>query len=215
MTVTGKRLVIAGLVGISSMALSASTAMAQPGWGPTYYSSTVQEGAQRGFADVIRSKGQYNLDTAQAASTLQDAASKYLDNRMKATDTYFQMRQANAAYRKAEAIPALSSQQLFRLAAEQAPKTLTSSDLDPLTGDITWPLVLQEDIYTDYRTKLQKLFDNRHTGSAPTNVFDIQNVANEALATLKSNISAYPAPEYLKAKKFLESLAFTARVPYL
>ncbi len=134
---------------------------------------------------------------------------------MKATDTYFQMRQANAAYRKAEETPALSSQQLFRLAADQAPKTLAASDLDPLTGDITWPLVLQEDTYTDYRTKLQTLFDHRNSGSAPANVFDIQNVANEALATLKANIGNYPAPEYLKAKKFLESLAFTARAPYL
>ena len=186
------------------------------GWGGGYrHASTAAEGFQRGFADVVRSAGQYNLDTAQAANIGQDTVSKYLDNRMKGTDTYFQMREANRQYRRQLKTPPLSSEQLYRIAAEQAPKTLASSDLDPLTGDIAWPLVLQGDEYEDVRIKLDGLFALRAKEGSASHVFEIQQVANDALAQLKANIKNYPAPEYMKAKRFLESLSFSARAPNL
>ena len=208
------------LLGVSVLFAAAQTASAQryyDGYGSHYgyHASTAAESYQRGFADVVRSAGQYNLDTAQAANIGQATVSKYLDNRAKGTDTYFQMRQANRQYRKQLETPPLSSEQLYRIAREQAPKTLASSDLDPLTGDIAWPLVLQQDEYEDVRTKLEGLFALRATEGSSSHVFEIQQTANEALAQLKANIRNYPAPEYLKAKKFLESLAFSARAPNL
>ena len=186
------------------------------GWGGGYHhASTLAEGAQRGFADVVRSAGQYNLDTAQAQNIQQDSVSKYLDNRLKGTDTYFQMREANRQYRQRLETPPLSSEQLYRIAAEQAPKTLAASDLDPLTGDISWPIVLQGDEYEEARTKLEGLFALRAKEGDSSYVFQIQQVANETLAQLKANIRNYPPPEYLQAKRFLESLAFSARAPNL
>ena len=186
------------------------------GWGGGYHhASTAAEGYQRGFADVVRSAGQYNLDTAQANNINQDTVSKYLDNRAKGTDTYFQMREANRQYRRQLETPPLSSEQLYRIAAEQRPDTLAASDLDPLTGDIAWPLVLQGEEYEEVRTKLEGLFALRAKEGSSSYVFEIQQTANEALAQLKANIRNYPAPEYLKAKKFLEALAFTARAPNL
>ena len=186
------------------------------GWGGGYHhASTAAEGYQRGFADVVRSAGQYNLDTAQAANIGQDTVSKYLDNRAKGTDTYFQMREANRQYRRQLETPPLSSEQLYRIAAEQAPKTLAASDLDPLTGDISWPLVLQGNEYEELRTKLDGLFALRAKQGVSSHVFEIQDVANEGLAQLKANIKDYPPPEYLKAKRFLESLAYSARAPNL
>jgi len=199
----------------SAMMLAASTGYAQFGGFYDYHSSTVQEGAQRGFADVVRSAGEYNLNTAQAASVSQDAVSKYLDNRLQATNTYFEMRQANRQYRREQETPPLSSQQLYRIAAEKAPDKLAASDLDPLTGDISWPLVLQQDEYEEIRTKMEGLFALRAKQGDSEYVFQIQDAANEALAKLKANIRDYPAPEYLKAKRFLESLAYTARAPNL
>lgn len=207
-----------------TLAFSATDAFAQwgaydrgpYGWGGGYHhASTVQEGIQRGFADVVRSAGQYNLDTAAASSIQQDAVSKYLDNRLKGTNTYFEMRRANDQYRRSEQTPPLSSEQLYRIAAEQAPETLASSELDPLTGEISWPLVLQGDEYSDIRNKLEGLFILRAKNGDSQYVFQIQEVANEALTQLKANIRNYPAPEYLKAKRFLESLAYSARAPNL
>ena len=185
------------------------------GGGGYRHASTAAEGAQRGFADVVRSAGEYNLNTAQAASIGQDTVSKYLDNRMKGTSTYFQMRQANDQYRRAEKTPPLSSEQLYRIAAEKAPKELSSSDVDPLTGQIAWPPVLQGDAFADTRTKLEALFVQRAKGGSSDYVFQAQQVAKEALTLLKANIRNYPASEYLQAKRFLERLAFTARAPHL
>jgi hypothetical protein len=199
-----------------ALAFSAA-ASAQWGDGPyvSYHSSTVQEGIQRGFADVVRSAGQYNLDTAQANVVNQQAVSAYLDNRMKGTDTYFQMREANRQYRRQLETPPLSSQQLYRIAAEQAPKALSSSELDPLTGQIAWPLVLQGNEYEEMRTKMEGLFTLRNKTGDSQYVFQIQDEANAALAQLKANIRDYPANEYLQSRKFLESLAFSARAPNL
>src|SRR5262245_16429695 len=49
-------------------------------WGYSYHSSTLEEGVQRGFADVVRSQGMANLYNAQAAGQFESARSQYLDN---------------------------------------------------------------------------------------------------------------------------------------
>ncbi len=63
---------------------------------PVYYhSSTAAEGAARGMADVIRSAGDYNLRTSEAARNVEEARSRNLDNRLKSTQTFFEMRRVN------------------------------------------------------------------------------------------------------------------------
>jgi hypothetical protein len=191
---------------------------AQYGYGDgySYHSSTYAEGVQRGFADVVRSAGEYNLNTSEAAINYTQARSMQLDNRMKATNTYFDMRRVNKQAREEEAGPRLSTEQLYRIAAESAPKRLSSSAVDPLTGGIAWPLVLREDMFTEHRDKLQDLFTERaSSGGAigPENYLEIQQLVQVTLADLKTIINDYPANDYLQAKRFLESLAITARTP--
>src|SRR5687768_6794213 len=73
------------------------------GWGGYHYhSSTEVEGAQRGFADFIRSAGAANLMNSEAASKYEDARKKYLENRLQATQTYFDMRRINAEARRSQ-----------------------------------------------------------------------------------------------------------------
>ncbi|MCA9269559.1 MAG: hypothetical protein KDA41_13855 [Planctomycetales bacterium] len=198
----------------------AATASAQDpywggyGYGGYHHASTVQEGVQRGFADIVRSAGEANLRNSEAAINYEDARSKYFDNRLKGTNTYFEMRQMNKQYRNAERTAPLSSEQLYRIAAESAPKKLRASDLDPLTGDITWPLILQADEFSERREQLDALFLDRASGRASTqNMLDIQRIVQLTMDDLKANIRAYPANEYMQAKKFLESLAFSSRSP--
>ena len=57
-----------------------------------YHASTAAEGYQRGMADIIRSRGQANLMNAQAAGYLEDARAKYLENRYRATEIYYERR---------------------------------------------------------------------------------------------------------------------------
>src|SRR5690242_11792328 len=61
--------------------------------------STAAEGLGRGIGDVVRSQGEYNLNTSQAAINLTQARSQEIDNRMQATQTYFAMRNLNTQQR--------------------------------------------------------------------------------------------------------------------
>ena len=71
-------------------------------WGYSYHASTAEEGIQRGYADVVRSQGMANLLNSQAATQYEEARKSYIENRMQATQTYFEMRRYNTEARKAE-----------------------------------------------------------------------------------------------------------------
>ena len=106
------------------------------GWGRMGgYASTAGQAADYGMAQVIRSQGYANLQNSEAAKNYEDARSKYLDNRLKGTKTYFEMRRYNKEYRQAEEGPRPTSEQLFRLAKDATPKALTPTELDPVTGN--------------------------------------------------------------------------------
>src|SRR5690606_29529356 len=144
----------------------------------------------RGFADIVRSAGEYNLNTSEAAINVEQARSMNLDNHLKYAQTYFEMRQLNRQARAAERPQRLTTEQLFRIAQDQAPNRLTSSDLDPLTGDITWPIVLQDAPFAEYRQTLSALFaDRAREGGTVTisELNEIRRTADEALATLRQN----------------------------
>ena len=94
------------------------------------HASTVQEGAQRGFADVVRSAGYANLKNAQAANINQDTYSKYLDNRLQRTQTYFENRKMNKAYRAELNGPKPTQEQLIRYAQEGVPDRAVALGID-------------------------------------------------------------------------------------
>src|SRR5882724_3784882 len=102
------------------------SAAAYAQWGPSYHSSTLEEGIQRGYADVVRSQGMANLLNSQAATQYEAARKAYMENQMKATQTYFEMRRYNTEARRSERSTPLSMEQYVRLAREQAPEALTA-----------------------------------------------------------------------------------------
>ena len=102
---------LGGLLGLLFLVGAPAPARAQyagvPGGGgdlwyrPTY-SSTYEEGVQRGYADIVRSQGMANLMNSEAAKKYEEARREYLDNRLKATQTYFEMRRVNQEARSRE-----------------------------------------------------------------------------------------------------------------
>jgi hypothetical protein len=176
-------------------------------WG--YHSSTLEEGIQRGYADVVRSQGMANLLNSQAATQFEQARKSYIENQLKATQTYFEMRRYNTEARRAERSTPLSTEQYVRLARDQAPDSLTPTQLDPLTGTIGWPAALRQPQYAAFRTRLDKLLQDRASGYL---VFgEIQKACEEFQAQLKADLPNFSANDYVAAKKFLDSLAFAAR----
>jgi hypothetical protein len=180
------------------------------------HASTAAEGFQRGFADVVRSAGQYNLLTSEAAINYEEARSKHLDNRLKATETYFEMRRINKSYRDSQRKARPSNEQLQRIAAMGRPDRLAPTELDPVSGTINWPLILRDEAYRSLTAKLQDQFAQRaeRSGVIGHEAYQaIQQTVDEGLALLRSNAESYRPNDYLQAKKFLESLATEARYP--
>jgi hypothetical protein len=173
------------------------------------FSSTLEEGVQRGHADVVRSYGMANLLNSQAANQFEQARKAYIENRLRATQTYFEMRRYNEEARRAMRSTPLSMEQYVRLAQVEAPEPLTATQLDPLTGTISWPAPLRSPEYEPLRQRIERLFQDRATGYVVYG--EIQQVVAEFLEKLKLDLEKFPSNDYVLARKFLDSLAWAAR----
>lgn len=178
------------------------------------HASTIAEGYQRGMADVVRSAGAANLMDSEAAKNFEDARSQYLDNVLKSTQTFFEQRKMAKAYRQEERGPPLSREAMYRMARDAAPKRLSAGDYDPVTGELSFPLVLQDAPFDDLRNQLQDLFKTRNEtggGLSLQTYLSIDATAREMQQLLESRIRDYPPSAYLQAREFLRSLSHEAR----
>src|SRR5262245_20214167 len=64
------------------------------GWGDGFgYGGTVDSNFMYGMSDVIRAAGEYNVSTSTAGVNNEEARSRYLDNKKKWAENYWQMRE--------------------------------------------------------------------------------------------------------------------------
>ncbi len=180
------------------------------------YSSTAAEGAAHGLADVVRSAGSYNLDTSRAMVNVEDARKAYIQNRELAQETWFDMRRRNDAYRAEKRGPAPTSEQIFRINAQRAPSRLSDDQIDPVTGELHWPLLLTSAIYDPYRKVIDKGFETRsQQGSFKS--FDKQQDLVKAVdgmyEAFKKRIREYEPQQYVDANRFMEALSYDVRFP--
>ena len=177
---------------------------------PDTYASTPLEGALNGMGNVISSKGSYNLATSQAAINLTQAQNNAIQNHLTAENTYFQMREANAAYRAATAAPRPTEEQIARMARDAAPKPVSPGEVDPVTGMINWPTVLQDDGFAAQRTTLGKLSAKKAAnGSLGLSDETAARKTIEAMfAQLKSQIQEVPPEDYVTSRNFLASMIY-------
>ena len=174
------------------------------GWG------TVAGNAMQGMASVISAQGSANLSNSAAAINMTVAQKQYIQNRQLATDTYFQMRATQRAAVAAERGPPPTMEQLARLASEGVPKPISSSELNPVSGQVSWPELLQDDRFAAERATLEQLVVKKaqygHLGLSDTNQ---AGQAMEAMSTkLAAQIRDVPPQLYVAAKSFLKSLMF-------
>jgi hypothetical protein len=178
------------------------------------HASTIAEGYQRGMADVIRSAGAAELMDSQAAQNYETARSQYLDNVLKSTETFFENRKMAKAYKEAERGPPLSREAMYRMARDAAPKRLSPGEFDPITGDLVFPLILQDPVYADKCKRLQELFKTRNDtgGGIGLSTFrEIESTARELNNQLADRVREDSPGEYAQAKNFLRSLTHEAR----
>jgi hypothetical protein len=181
------------------------------GWPYQRHSSTLEEGVQRGYADIVRSRGMANLLNSQAAKTYEEARRDYIENRLRATQTYFEMRRYNEDYRNAKRPRPLTMEEYVRLARIQAPDRLSVSQLDPFTGKVNWPAPLRRPEYDDFRSRIDTLFQARASGTVLA-YGEIDKLCKELLDLLMADMGTFSQTEYIQAKNFVQSLSYESQI---
>lgn len=209
---------LACLAVTSVWAQSSSETVYVPGGGWGYYdnrASTPAEGYMRGLSDVIRSQGQQNLANSQAAINYSAARKNEIENREAWTDAYFSMRQKNRAYRAQERGPRATREDWVRYAQAGKPDRLSPSELDTVSGQIDWPVLLRDEKFENDREIIQSAFERRAAaGSLDRDGLLAVNQATSAMqGELKENIRKLPPEQYVQSKNFLDSIAYEATRP--
>jgi len=146
-------------------------------------SATAGESYARGWADVVRAQGQYNLMTSQAMINATTARRQELENNLRQTEVFFERRELNRqrrfgdyperAARNSERAARDAQRMLIRYGQEGRPRRLTARELDPLTGKITWPLFLQGPDYAEQRKIVDAIM---HTRAQQEDVINLERV---------------------------------------
>jgi hypothetical protein len=209
------RLALSILVALGTL-IATGPVHAQWGWGgPRYHAATAAESAARGMGDVMRSAGAANLMNSAAARNYEAARSAYIDNRLKYTKTYFEMKQINKDYRDARKGPRPTSEQLFRLAKDATPDRLPPTQLDPVTGVIDWPEALKAEAFDKTREALDVLFTDasKTEGNLSADQYKaIRQAIADMRAELENQVNDLPPQLWAQTSSFLKKLDYEVRL---
>ena len=202
----------------------ASTAAAQPGYGYGGYvdnkAATVGESYARGVSDVIRSRGAYEVDHSQARINDAQARSAEMDNRMQYTNDYFERRNINKTARfgneaqRAAQREKNNQNRLFRYGQEGQPTRLTSRELDPITGEITWPIALEAPDFKEHRDEIDRTFVKRaesHSRFTYGQYQLVQNVCKQIDGALRAAVKTLDPQDWVQARNFVKRVSVEAR----
>jgi hypothetical protein len=180
---------------------------------------TVESSAEHGWADVIRSQGYYNLTTGQGAVEFEKARRILLENNQAAYRGRVAAREENMArVAQRRERERHSPESLLAAAKSEVAAPLSADVLNPTTGMIAWPKALLDNKFSAKRNELEKLFElrtrtsNRPASNGPNSQARIEATTMELTALLKTTASSnqVSATEYMRARRFLDSMAATA-----
>ncbi len=179
------------------------------------YSSTIAEGAYRGMADGMRSLGEFGVLRARTAILLEEAKAANMENQTRWIDTYYDRQELSRQRREAKRGPRLGYEDLARIARLGRPDRLSPSELDGLTGEISWPVLLRDGDFARYRAEVERVFAQRaESGAIETDDYlKVRQTVHNMKFGLKQRIQGLPAADYIQAKRFLKSLAYEAQQP--
>lgn len=200
----------------AAVAAAGSGGAARGGGGILFPGSTVGGDIARGQAEFIRAAGEFNLNNSKTAINLQTAKSMEMDNRLRWTETFFEMRRVNRTNRALEAGPRPTMDQVVHYARMQAPRRLASTQLDPVTGEIVWPPLLTDKAFTDNRDFLQGKFKERAQQGGSIDIAQIEEVetAVDDFKDELKEVGLRRSPKrYGAARTFLDSLKLEYELP--
>ncbi|REJ64573.1 MAG: hypothetical protein DWQ31_21085 [Planctomycetota bacterium] len=184
--------------------------------------STAEEGIARGISDITRARGERNVMDAEASIRQEEARSMEMDNRIQATQTYWERRRINAENRyyskeeKAAIRERNLEKRMFNNAKRAQGTRPGAGKLDPVTGAIRWPIALMSPRYASYREPLEQLFAERadKQGAIGYETYrKITRLTKEFLEEVRKVLrtEGMGQRDFLQAKRFLQSLEVEAR----
>ncbi|MBS0210451.1 MAG: hypothetical protein JSS27_16025 [Planctomycetes bacterium] len=186
------------------------------GYGGYGYATSPMQGMAYGAAAMTAAQGQANLANAQAAQAQQQAYQMALDNKLKATETYFEMRRVNREAQKAEHDARYPAQMYGSPSLAPKPVQLSATQLDPVTGSIAWTPLLMSPEYASYREPIDGFFRKRaehlSTGG-PSAISDLRRASSAMMDQLNKNINNIKPQDWVDAKRLLDALMQTANMP--
>ena len=185
----------------------------EPWYGGYGYGGTVEGDYLWGMSEVIRAAGEYNLYTAKAGVNNEETRSRYLDNKKKWTENYFQMRERRQALDAQKREKQRASRETYYASLAAAPSRAPAPEaFDPVTGRITWPDLLMGRDFEKPRHEIDQLFELRaRTSQGAGNTPRIRELTQEMSRILRSLVSKTPANDYMAARKFIDKLDYSAR----
>jgi len=171
--------------------------------------------AARGVADIIRSAGAYNALTGEGAVKASQAQRQFIDNRRADVENYFGIREVNRRMRAEERGPRASAEDLVRYSRSGAPARLSPSELDHVSGRIAWPVLLRDNRFVADRVAIEKLFNQRATKRqlSTTEFLRLDGLIRSMTTELQDQVAQLPPQEYVRAKRFVQSLGHEASLP--
>jgi hypothetical protein len=102
-------------------------------------------------------------------------------------------------------------EQLTRIARQGAPQGLQSEAFDPVSGQISWPAILKDEVFGLPRGTVDQLFVKRAAqGSLGlTDQSTLRQAVESMSAQLKAHIKDIKPQEYIDTRKFLQNVMYT------
>ena len=179
------------------------------------FASTPIQGIDYGVARIIRAEADWNLAASKAALNWTEVQRQEMQNYKDWTATYFEVRRMWREFRAAERGRQPTAADFVRYAQMGKPRRLSPSELDPITGQLAWPTLLQNSDFSVFRMELDQVFADRAARGVigGEQYLRANRLADSMLAALRRHIYEVPAGEYMLARRFLESVAFEVQVP--
>jgi hypothetical protein len=177
-------------------------------------------GIASGMGNLVRAQGQRNVDNSQAEINLQQAnvehekaRSDYIDNQKKLHDAKLEWKrrtdEQSAKDQEAQKAARLRAQ---KFNDEHRSPQLSTSQLDPSTGHINWPMALKAPDFDELRKSVETLFQSRSkTGLTSDLSLELDATIGRLKDSFRGHIMQIPLKEYSQSRKFLDSLAVSVQ----
>jgi hypothetical protein len=128
--------------------------------------STAAEGYANGMSNVIQAQGQRNLSNSQAAINLTEARSSQIDNQVKSVNAFWEKNAIYSEHQQQQFADIQRQRQSYL--SRHGLTSLTPEEFDRASGTVSWPKVLEQKQYDEYRLQLDKLLKQRAYAGALT-----------------------------------------------